>query len=140
MLIIFVTYLVLVWRLFWKLKLVRLTWLTGAAATLAGIFILAVFVAPLNSLTPTGRVVIGSRVVEVTPNVSGEIVVIPVKPNVPAKAGTMLFQIDPASFRYKVRQLEVPLVAAQQQARVLQANVDQASANVIGLEKQVEFH
>lgn len=32
------------------------------------------------------------------------------------------------------------VVAAQQQARVLQANVDQASANVIGLEKQVEFH
>lgn len=140
MLIVLISYLVLVWLLFSKLKLVRLTWLTGAVATLAGIFILAVFAALLNSLTPTGRVVIGSRVVEVTPNVSGEIVAIPVKPNVPAKVGTVLFQIDPASFRYKVRQLEAALVAAQQQARVLQANVDQASANVIGLEKQVEFH
>jgi hypothetical protein len=67
MLIVLISYLVLVWLLFSKLKLVRLTWLTGAVATLAGIFILAVFAALLNSLTPTGRVVIGSRVVEVTP-------------------------------------------------------------------------
>lgn len=140
MLIILVTYLVLVWLLFSKLKLIRLTWLTGIVATLAGILILAAFAAFLNSLTPTGRIVVGSRVVEVTPNVSGEIIAIPVKPNVPVKAGTVLFQIDPAPFRYKVRRLEAALVAARQQAEVLQANYDQASANVIGLEKQVEFH
>ncbi|MGH6755047.1 MAG: HlyD family secretion protein [Bradyrhizobium sp.] len=140
MLIILVTYLVLVWLLFSKLKLIRLTWVTGGLATLTGVLILAVFAALLNSLTPTGRIVVGSRVVEVTPNVSGEIIAIPVKPNVPVKAGTVLFQIDPAPFQYKVRQLEAALVAAQQEAEVLQANFDQAKANVTGLEKQVEFH
>ncbi|WP_319797884.1 HlyD family secretion protein [Nitrobacter sp.] len=140
MLIVLVTYLVLVWLLFFKFKLMRLTWFTGTLATLAGIFILAIFAALLNSLTPTGLIVVGSRVVEVTPNVSGEIVAIPVKPNVPVKAGTVLFQIDPAPFQYKVRRLEAALVAAQQQADVLRANYDQASANVAGLEKQVAFH
>lgn len=140
MLTLLVTYLVLVGLLLFKFKLIRLTWLTGSLATLAGIFILATFGALLNSLTPTGPIVVGSRVVEVTPNVSGEIVAIPVKPNVPVKAGTVLFQIDPAPFQYKVRRLEAALVAAQQQVRVLQANVDQANANVAGLGKQVEFH
>lgn len=140
MLIVLVTYLVLVWLLFFKFKLIRLTWLTGSFATLAGIFILAIFAALLNSLTPTGPIVVGSRVVEVTPNVSGEIIAIPVKPNVPVKAGTVLFQIDPAPFEYKVRRLEAALVAAQQQADVLRANYDQASANVAGLERQVAFH
>lgn len=140
MLIVLVTYLILVWLLFFKLKLVRLTWLTGALTAFTGVFVLAVFAALLNSLTPTGRIVVGSRVVEVTPNVSGEIVTIPVKPNVPVRAGTVLFQIDPAPFRYKVQQLEAALVAARQQAEVLRANVDLASANVGGLEKQVEFH
>jgi len=140
MLIILVTYLVLVWVLFAKLKLIRLTWLTGGLAALAGVFILGVFGALLNSLAPTGPIVVGSRVVEVTPNVSGQIIAIPVKPNVPVKAGTVLFQIDPAPFQYKVRRLEASLVGAQHQAEVLRANYDQASANVAGIEKQVAYH
>jgi len=140
MVIILVSYLLLVWLFFFKLKLLRLTWMSGALATLVGIFILAAFAALLNSRTPTGRIVVGSRVVEVTPNVSGEIIAIPVEPNVPVKAGTVLFQIDPAPFKYKVRRLEAALVGAQHQAEVLQANYDQARANVVGLEKQVDFH
>jgi multidrug resistance efflux pump len=39
-----------------------------------------------------------------------------------------------------VSQLEAALVSAQQQAEVLKANYNQASANVTGLEKQVAFH
>jgi multidrug resistance efflux pump len=38
---------------------------------------------------------VAGRVVEVTPNVTGQIVAIPVKPNVPVKKGDVLFQIDP---------------------------------------------
>jgi multidrug resistance efflux pump len=38
--------------------------------------------------------------VEVTPNVSGEVISIPVKTNVPVRAGTVLFQIDQAPFRW----------------------------------------
>ena len=140
MFIILVSYLVLVWLAFSKLKLIRLTWSSGTVAALAGIAILAVFMAMLNYLTPNGRVVVVSRVVEVTPNVSGEVIAIPVKPNVPVKAGAVLFEIDPTPFRYKVRQLEAALIAAQHQAEVLKANYDQANANVAGLEKQVAFH
>jgi multidrug resistance efflux pump len=140
MLIVAISYLILVWLIFSKLKLIRLTWFSGTVAALIGAFILAVFVALLNSLAPTGRVTIVSRVVEVTPNVSGEIIAIPVKPNVPVQAGTVLFQIDPAPFRYKVAQLEAALVAAEQNAQILKANYDQQSANVAALAAQVQFH
>ena len=140
MFIILVSYLVLIWLAFSKFKLIRLTWSSGTVAALAGIAILAVFMAMLNYLTPNGRVVVVSRVVEVTPNVSGEVIAIPVKPNVPVKADAVLFEIDPTPFRYKVRQLEAALIAAQHQAEVLKANYDQANANVAGLEKQVAFH
>jgi multidrug resistance efflux pump len=140
MVIIAVAYLVLVWLLFSRLRLIRLSWFSGTVAAVIGVFILAAFMALLNYLTPTGRIVVGSRVVEVTPNVSGEVIAIPVKPNVPVKAGAVLFEIDPAPFQYKVRQLEAALVGAEQQAKVLQANYDQATANVAGLEKQVGFH
>jgi multidrug resistance efflux pump len=140
MLIILLLYVVLVWLVFSKFKLVRWGWLSGSVTVLVGALILAVFMALLNSLAPTGRITVTSRVVEVTPNVTGEIVAIPVKTNVPVKAGTVLFQIDPAPFRFKVAQLEAALVSAEQNAKVLKANYEQQSANVAGLTAQVHYH
>ncbi|MDP1584373.1 MAG: hypothetical protein Q8M18_13210 [Bradyrhizobium sp.] len=69
------------------------------------VFLLAVFFALFNYLTPSGRVTVTGHVVGVTPNVTGPMTAIPVKPNLPAKAHDVLFQIKPAPFQYKVRQL-----------------------------------
>src|SRR5213593_3157111 len=109
MLIILSLYLVLLWLVFSKLKLVKWGWASGTVAVLGGAFILAVFLAMFNYLTPSGSFTIVSRVVEVTPNVSGEVISIPVKTNVPVKAGTVLFEIDQAPFQAKVNQLEASL-------------------------------
>jgi multidrug resistance efflux pump len=79
MLITLTLYVVLVWLVFSKLKLIKLGWFSGAVAVLIGGFILAVFLAMFNYLTPAGKFVIVSRVVEVTPNVSGQVTAIPVK-------------------------------------------------------------
>jgi multidrug resistance efflux pump len=76
----------------------------------------------------------------VTPNVTGQIVAIPVKTNVPVKTGDVLFQIDPAPFQYKVAQLQASLAAARQQAEILKSNYEQATANVTGLTAQVAFN
>ena len=96
MLIILCLYIVALWAIFSKFKLVRRGWLSGTVAVLVGAFILATFLALFNYLTPSGRVTVTGRVVEVMPNVTGQIVTIPVKPNVPVKSGDVLFQIDPA--------------------------------------------
>jgi multidrug resistance efflux pump len=140
MLIILALYLIAVWLVFSKLKLISWGWVSGAVTVLIGAFILAVFLALFNYLTPSGRITVVSRVVEVMPNVSGEVVAISVKPNVPVKAGTVLFQIDRAPFQFKVTQLEAALKGAQQQAESLKSNYDQASANVTGLVAQVGYH
>jgi multidrug resistance efflux pump len=139
-LIILTIYLVLVWFIFSKLKLIKWGWLSGTATALVGAFILAVFLAMFNSLTPSGGFVVGSRVIEVAPNVSGEVVEIPVRVNVPVKAGTILFRIDPVPFQYKVDQLEASLAGAKQQVLQLKASYQQASANVEGLTKQLAYH
>jgi multidrug resistance efflux pump len=139
MLIVLVLYLVVLWLVFSRLKLVRWGWVSGTIATAIGVFILAVFSALLNNLTPPGRIVVTGRVVEVTPNVSGQVIAIPIKPNVLVSAGTKLFEIDPAPFRYKVKQLEAALVQAEQQARQLKAAYDQATSNVVGLSAQLAF-
>ena len=140
MLILLTLYAIAVWLVFFKLKLVRWGWFSGAISVLGGAAILAAFLAMFNYLTPSGAFVIVSRVVEVTPNVSGQIISIPVQPNVPVKGGAVLFQIDPAPFQYNVNQLEASLVQAKQQAQQLRASYQQATANVEGLEQQLAYH
>jgi multidrug resistance efflux pump len=139
-LIIATLYVVLAWLLFSKLKLVRWGWLSGSVTVAIGLAILGVFLALFNYLTPSGRIVVGGRVLEVTPNVSGEVIRIPTAPNVPVKGGTVSLEIDPKPFQYKISQLEAALVAAQQQAKRLKANYDQATANVDGLTAQHEYN
>jgi multidrug resistance efflux pump len=140
MVIILCLYIVALWLVFSKFKLARWGWPSGTIAILMGAFILATFLALFNYLTPSGRVTVAGRVVEVTPNVTGQVVAIPVKPNVPVKMGDVLFQIDPAPFQYKVAQLQASLAAAKQQAEILKANYDQATANVTGLAALVAFN
>lgn len=137
MLIVLGLYVLLIWLIFSRLKLVRWGWGSGIAVSIGGLLILALFQAMFNFLTPSGSVTIVGRVVEVTPNVSGSVIAIPVKPNAPVKAGSVLFEIDPAPFKAKVAQLEASLAHAEQQAKQLTANYEQASANVDALEKQV---
>jgi multidrug resistance efflux pump len=138
--IILCLYITAMWAVFSKFKIVRWGWLSGTISVLIGVFILAIFVALFNYLTPSGRVTVAGRVVEVTPNVTGQVIAIPVKPNVPVKLGDILFQIDPAPFQYKVAQLQASHAAAKQQAEILKSNYEQATANVGGLSSQVAFN
>src|SRR5258708_16070593 len=140
MLIILCLYIVALWAIFSKFKLVRWGWASGSAAVLVGLLILATFLALFNYLTPSGRLTVTGRVVEVTPNVSGQITAIPVKPNVLVKTGDVLFQIDPAPFQYKVSQLEASLAGARQQCEIFTANYLQATAHMTGLTAQVAFN
>jgi multidrug resistance efflux pump len=140
MVIILGLYVVALWLVFSKFRLVRWGWLSGTVSALVGVFILATFLALFNYLTPSGRVTVAGRVVEVTPNVTGQIVAIPVKPNVLLKTGDVLFQIDPAPFQYKVSQLQASLAAARQQTEILKSNYEQATANVAGLAAQLAYN
>jgi multidrug resistance efflux pump len=140
MIIILCLYLVALWVLFSKFKLVRWGWLSGTISIAVGIFLLAAFLALFNYLTPSGRVTVTGRVVEVTPNVTGQIISIPVKPNVPVKQNDVLFQIDPAPFQYKVTQLQASFAAAKQQTEILKSNYEQATATVAGLAAQAAYN
>jgi hypothetical protein len=66
-------YAVIVWLVFFRLKWLRWGWLTGTVTVLVGVIGCVVFVGFLSYLAPTGRVVVVGHVVEVTPNVSGQI-------------------------------------------------------------------
>ena len=130
---------VVVWLVFSKLKLVRWGWLSGIVTVAIGVAIVGVFMALFNHLTPSGRIAVAGRVVDVTPNVGGQVIAIPVETNVLVKAGTILFQIDPAPYRFKVRQLAAALAEARQNVKRMQADYEQATAEVAGLTAQLRY-
>lgn len=140
MITILILYVVLTWLVFAKLKLVRGGWASGTVAILIGAFILAVFTALFNYPTRSGSFVVVSRVVEVAPNVSGQVIAIPVPANVPVRKGAKLFEIDPAPFQYKVAELEASLAGAKQQVLQLRSSYEQVTANVEGLVKRLACH
>jgi multidrug efflux pump subunit AcrA (membrane-fusion protein) len=114
MIIIIVLYAVLIWLIFFRFKSLPFNWVFGSLAAVIGICIALTFVGLLSYLTPSGKIEVMGKVNEVTPNVSGQVTEIPVKPNVLVKAGTTLFQIDRAPYEYKVRQLKAALAEAKQ--------------------------
>jgi multidrug resistance efflux pump len=118
MLIILTLYLVLVWLVFSKLKLLSWGWVSGTIAALIGAFILAVFLAMFNYLTPSGSFVVGSRVGEIAPNVSGQVTKIPVRPNMSVKAGT-----SPNGFRTIKPGAKVRLVFDDDPGRIHDATI-----------------
>lgn len=96
------------WHAFRTFKPVRWGWASGAAATVVGLGILATFPALFNYLTPSGRLTVTGRVVEVTPNVSGQIIDIPVTPNVLVKPATCCFKLIPLHSNTRFRNWKPP--------------------------------
>jgi multidrug resistance efflux pump len=139
MLIIAILYIGVAWLVFFRFKLLPWNWPWRIVTALLGCVILAIFVALLNTLTPSGRIAVVGRVVEVTPNVAGTVTSIPVKRNVLVKAGTVLFQIDPAPYQAKVKQLQAAVAEARQKVEQLKAQVDLAVADVKGVGSQMDY-
>ncbi len=139
MLIIASLYAILVWLVFSRLKLIRWGWVSGTLAVIVGAFILAVFLAMFNYLTPSGGFVIVSRVVEVTPNVSGRVIDDPGPAERAGEAGNHSVPDRPGALSIQGQAASASLVQAKQQAQQLKANYEQATANVEGLTKQLAY-
>lgn len=83
---------------FWKIS--PLLWM---------LLLFFVLFVPMQWGAPSGAVRVYQTVVEIIPNVSGEVIDVPVKPLVPVKRDEVLFKIDPQQYQAKVHQLEAQL-------------------------------
>jgi multidrug resistance efflux pump len=139
MVIIALLYIGLAWLVFFRLRLLPWNWPWRIVSLIVGVAILAVFVALLNTLTPSGRIAVIGRVVEVTPNVAGQVTDIDVQPNVLVKAGAVLFRIERAPYEHKVKQLQAALAEARQKVEQLKSNVDLAAADADAIAAQLDY-
>ncbi len=64
---------------------------------------------PMQWGAPSGAVRMYQVVIEIIPNVTGEVIDVPVKALVPLKKDDVLFRIDPVQYSAKVHQLEAQL-------------------------------
>jgi multidrug resistance efflux pump len=109
---------------------------------LIGLFI------PMGWGAPSGPAILGRYSVAIVPDVAGEVIEVPVQPNVPLKAGDVLFRIDPTPFQAQVGALEAQLTFARlrlDQMSQLQRNdagrafdVQQRESEVKQLEAQLD--
>lgn len=64
---------------------------------------------PMGWTSPQGPAIVLRNTVQITPDVTGEVIDVPVVPNTPLKAGDVLLRIDPAPFEAAVLALEAQL-------------------------------
>lgn len=83
---------------FWKIS--PLLWM---------VLLFFILFVPMQWGAPSGAIRVYQNVIEIIPNVTGEVVEVPVKPLVPVKKGEVLFKIDPEQYEAKVHQLEAQL-------------------------------
>jgi multidrug resistance efflux pump len=130
---IFGTYALLIWLVFAKLKLIRLSLpLAIALAAVGPLFAFYVLLSMNNHHPSSTDARVFQRIVQVAPHITtpGRVQEVVALPNVPMKQGDVIFTVDPRPFQFEVSRLEAALAAAAQSVPQLKAALDQASANV----------
>jgi multidrug resistance efflux pump len=151
---IFNVYLVILFALV-KLKIVpfNLFWKISPAIVLM-LLMFGLFI-PMGWGAPQGAAIVLRNSVPIVPNVAGEVIDVPVAPNVPLKAGDVLFKIDPVPFQAQVDALSAQLKFEQLRLSQMtqlqergtgrnfdveqrQASVDQLAAQLAGAQYNLD--
>jgi multidrug resistance efflux pump len=130
---IFGTYMLFVWLIFAKLKLIRLSLPIAIVLAAVGPAFAFYILLSMNNYHPSSTDArVFQRIVQIAPHITtpGRVQEVLVQPNAPIKKGGVIFKIDPQSFQFEVDRLQAALAAAQQNVPQLKSLVDQTSAGV----------
>ena len=113
-----------------KLGVIKLTLFWKLSPLLWMLLLLIVLFIPMQWGAPSGAARVYQGVVEIIPNVSGEVIEISTNPHVPIAAGDPIFKIDPAPFKYAVDAKKAALAEAEQAVPQLKEALLAAEAGV----------
>ncbi len=114
------------------------TWMTIIPFEL--VLVIGFFI-PLQWGAPGGTVIAFTHSVAITPNVSGEVIEVPIEPNVMLKKGDVLFKIDPVQYQAALDGLKAQLKLAQirlEQAEILEKQRSGSIYEIQNYQAQVE--
>ncbi len=107
------------------------TWLTIVPYEL--VLIVGFFI-PLQWGAPAGSVTALAYSVAITPNVTGEVIDVPVQPNAPLREGDVLFRIDPTQYQASLDGLRAQLELAETRLEQSETLVAQDAGSVYELQ------
>lgn len=96
-----------------KLKIIRLNAFWKISPAIWMVLLFLVLFVPMQWGAPSGAVRTYHSVVEIVPNVSGEVASVPVTPLIPLQEGDVLFTIDPTQYEAAVNQLEARIALSR---------------------------
>lgn len=130
---VFLSYTALIWLIFAKFKLLRLSLpLTLLFASVGPLFAFYLILSMNNYHPSSADARVFQRTVQIVPHITtpGRVEQVLAQPNAPMKKGDVLFTVDPRPFQFDVNRLEAALAAASQSVPQLNAAVSEAAANV----------
>ena len=139
---IFIIYTLLIWLIFDKWRLMRLSLPVALFFASVGPIVIFLALMAMNFYHPgSADVRMLQRVVQITPRVSspGRVAEVSVQPEARMKKGETVFRIDPTPFAYDVKRLEAALAASEQNVKQLKASLDQAAAATARSQAQLEL-
>ncbi|EEE46911.1 HlyD family secretion protein [Roseibium alexandrii] len=113
-----------------KAGVIRLTPFWKASPVLWLVLLLVVLFIPMQWGAPSGPIRSYTSVIEIVPNVSGQVTDVPVQPLMLVEEGTVLFKIDPEPFEAAVSRSRAALAEAKQAVPQLEASFGAAEASV----------
>ena len=122
-----------------KLGVIKLTLGWKISPVIWMLFLLIALFIPMQWGAPAGPVNVYQGVVEIIPNVTGEVLEVPVEGLTPIKEGDVLFRIDPVPYQAVVDQLTAQLAEAKQNVKRLAAAAEAANATVAQTDADVEL-
>jgi multidrug resistance efflux pump len=126
-------YVVLVWLVFFRFKLLKFTFGWGIFSAFFVIHVLLIVVIGLRFVTPYSMdTKVIQHTIQLTPRLPEPTLVteVLVKPNVPVKKGDKLFEFDRRPYEYKVNAVKAQLAAAKQHVLELKAQLDAATSTL----------
>ncbi len=124
-------YLGTVYLIFVKWKLLPVNGITTGLAALVGVVIMELFLVGLQTLTPASTSgMITAPITEISSQVQGQVIEVPVAVNQAVEANEILFKINPRSYQDTVDQLTAQLVTTSSNVAQLKEALDAARAQV----------
>lgn len=139
---LFLSYTALIWLIFAKCKLLRLSLpLTLLFASVGPLFAFYLILSMNNYHPSSADARVFQRTVQIAPHITtpGRVAQVLVQPNTPVKKGDVLFTVDPRPFQFEVNRLEAALAAASQSVPQLNASLSETSASVAKAQAQLSL-
>lgn len=129
-----------VWLIFFKFK--WLPWNTTSQVTVVVIPIvgLTTLILMLNVYAPSSADVrVIKYVVQVVPQVRGQVIAVPIEGNTPVKKGDVLFRIDPTPYQLQVNTLEAQLATTEGSVEQLREQLKSAQGKTRAVRAKLEL-